>query len=210
MKNCHWFQILPFLLLIAGLHSAYQAVNWAHIPEIKSGDCKLLLQPLPSSPYTVNQGYGTGFTFAPPPNVVISMRSMMIDATNQSIDFTISVGSITSSQFTTTIVAPGGLPITVLYYMYIAMSKSYAYTYFLSYTIDLTAQLNNGLTLNTSVSRTVNTSITQYSSARVMPYFISFAMGANSTEYSVATTAAMTSPTTFSVLILSNSSLSRI
>jgi hypothetical protein len=202
---------LPFLLvvlLLVGCESAFQTVNWAHITDIKSGDHKLLLQPLTVSPYTYTQI--NSFNYSAAPNVILALRSLAIDATNLTIDFTISVGSVSSTQFTTTVVAPGVLPITLLYYMYITVSKTYSYTYFLYYSFDLSAQLNNSLTLSTSVAKSLNATIAQYASAQVMPYFISFSIGANSTEYSIATSGAMTNSSSFAIQINSNSSLSRV
>lgn len=203
--------LLILLSLFNFGRSASQTVNWPHITEIKSGDHKLLLQPITASPFTYSQPFGTGYSFSSSPNVVLAMRSLMISATNQSIDFQLSVGSATTSSFVTTVSAPNGLPITLLYYMYIAMSKTYAYNYFISYSQDLTSQLNGSLSLGTTtLTKTTNASISRVSSARVMPYIISFGMGANSTEYSVAATGTMTNSSSFSIQITSNSSLYRV
>jgi hypothetical protein len=204
------FRFLLLFLYLSGVEGVYQSVNWGHINQIKSGDQKLLLQPITQSPFTFNQTYSTSFTAAP--QVIIAMRSLAIDFTNQSVDFTIAINTslTTGAKFTTVVTAPNNLTITLLYYMYIAIDRTYPYTYFLYYSQDLSLQLNNSLTLNATVTQNLNTTITQYTMAKVVPYVISFAMGANSTEYSVAATAAMASPTSIAIKILSNSSLSRV
>lgn len=176
--------ILQFLLLSLCLLSAegvYQSVNWGHITQIKSGDQKLLLQPIPGSPYNFEQTYNQSFPAAP--QVLIAMRSLSIDYTNQSIDFKIAINNslTTGTRFTTVVTAPNNLTITLLYYMYIAIDKTYSYTYFLYYSEDLTQQLNGSLTLNTTTTKNINTTITQFAMAQVVPFVISFAMGANST-----------------------------
>lgn len=201
---------LLLFLLLPPAQADYQAVNWGRITKIKSGDQKLLLQPISESPFTFPQNYDV--TFSAPPQVLIAMRNLAIDYTNQSVDFHIIINNTltTGSQFTTVVTAPNNLTITLLYFMYIAIDKTYPYTYFLYYSQNLSLQLNNSLTLNTTITQDINTTITQYTSAKVIPFVISFAMGANSTEYSVAATGAMASPTSIGLTILSNSSLSRV
>ena len=123
------------------------------------------------------------------------MRNLAIDYTNQSIDFTVVINNslTTSTRFTTIVTAPNNLSLTLMYYMYIAIDPTYSYTYFLYFSEDLTQQLNGSLSLNTTIIKNINNTITQFSLAQVVSFVISFAMGANSYEYSVAATGSMTS-----------------
>jgi hypothetical protein len=111
------------------------------------------------------------------------MRSLAIDYTNQSIDFTIAINNslTTGARFVTVVTAPNNLTLTLMYYMYIAIDKTYPHTYFLYYSEDLSQQLNGSLSLNTTVNRNIGNNITQFAMAQVVPFVISFAMGANST-----------------------------
>jgi len=200
--------LTALFLLFSGVQPAFQTVNWPQINEIKSGDQKLLLQPIGSSPFDFPQGYDKNFSSIP--IVLIAMRNLQISPTTQNIDFTLVIKSVSTSQFVTTVTAPNGLPLTLLYYMYIAIKQPYSHTYFYYYSQDLTTQLNNSQSLNTTLAKNINASITQFSSARVIPFFISFKIGANSSEYSIDTSGSMTAPSTLAIKILSNSSLSRV
>lgn len=98
-----------------------------------------------------------------------------------------------------------------MYYMYIIMTKTYADTYYYYFSEDLTSILNNTSSINTNIIKSIsNLTITSPSSARVMPYFVSFAVGANSTEYSIATSGTMVNSSSISININSNSSLTRL
>ena len=125
------YLFLIIFLLSSGTDAAFQAVNWMHINEIKSGDQKLLLQPIVSSPFDFPQGYAT--TFSSIPIVLIAMRNLQISPTTQNIDFTLVIKSVSASEFVTTVTAPNGLPLTLLYYMYIAIKQPYSHTYFYYY-----------------------------------------------------------------------------
>lgn len=153
----------------------------------------MLLQPIPGPTYSYQQLYNV--TFSAAPQVLIAMRNLAIDYTNQSIDFTVVINNslTTSTRFTTIVTAPNNLSLTLMYYMYIAIDPTYSYTYFLYFSEDLTQQLNGSLSLNTTIIKNINNTITQFSLAQVVSFVISFAMGANSYEYSVAATGSMTS-----------------
>lgn len=87
-------QLILFFLLfltIGRINASYQAVNWPHITDIKSGDHKLLLQPLNQTTYTYTQYYGTGFNFLAAPYVALAMRDLKIDPATAGIDFKIEV-----------------------------------------------------------------------------------------------------------------------
>lgn len=86
-------QLLPTLLLfltIAKINATYQAVNWPYLTDIKSGDHKLLLQPLNQTIYTYTQ-YWTGFTFSAAPYVALALRDLKIDPATSGIDFKVEV-----------------------------------------------------------------------------------------------------------------------
>ena len=69
-----------------------------------------------------------------------------------------------------------------MYYMYMIMSKTYANTYYYYFSEDLTTVLNNTSYISTNIVKSIsNLTVTSPSSAKVMPYFVSFAIGANST-----------------------------
>lgn len=82
-------QLLPTLLLflaVVRINASYQAVNWPHINDIKSGDHKLLLQPLNQTTYTYTQ-YWAGYTFTAAPYVALAMRDLKIGPATSGIDF---------------------------------------------------------------------------------------------------------------------------
>lgn len=96
-----------------------------------------------------------------------------------------------------------------MYYMYITMSQTYKYTYYLYYSETVDTLLNN--TTSANITKNLNNiTVNESSSALVVAYFVSFGFLSNSNEYSISTAGSMVNSTGITIKISTNSSIYRI
>lgn len=159
------------------------------------------MQPLNTTDYTYDQYYGIGYSFPSAPLITLSMRDLKFEQSGQEIDFSISIveNSITTTMFKTNVKVVGNVQLIYLYYMYMSMKTSYPQTYFYYFSQSLTLDsVVNNLTSQYKIRKQLNNSIVQFNQANVIPFFVSFRMGAINTtdnrtnrEYSISTNALM-------------------
>jgi len=170
-------QLFLVVLLLGGAQSVFQFANYPLIPQVKTGDHKLLMTSItgPNSSSYV-QNFAQNFTHTP--IVAVSIRDMQISGTSSSgsVDYTCKIFSISTSQFTNNLTLTGNNTFSSLYYMYIGIDTTTVKdTYFYSPTTNLTSQYNdtNGVVglFNQSTAN-----LTDYAHAVVVALPMSFGM----------------------------------
>lgn len=151
---------------------------------IKSGDHKLLTASTDGPNNTITYTQSFFLTFSTLPKVAISIRDFQVrkattnsSTPSNSINYKCTIGSITTTNFRTTLDLLSATTFGLLYYMYIGLDLTLvANTYLYYYSIDTSGLFNDTNGVSKITTNSITQTISDYSKAVVTPIVMSFSV----------------------------------